>query len=125
MIHLDKKAQVRLKSDGTLYEFLGMQTNKSEAIRMGLRLLIEQHGMTDLTNPDSDDKIEMPKAAKPRKKKPRPAKHEKPKQEKGEKNNSASRSEPKKEKAPVQTSQQEDSSSSELKGLDFFQQDWR
>lgn len=109
MIHLDKKAQVRLKSDGTLYEFLGMQTNKSEAIRMGLRLLIEQHGMTDLTNPDSDDKIEMPKAAKPRKKKSRPAKHD----------------EPKKEKAPVQTGQQEDSSSSELKGLDFFQQDWR
>lgn len=124
MIHLDKKAQVRLKSDGALYEFLGMQTNKSEAIRMGLRLLIEQHGMTDLTNPDSDDKIEMPKAAKTRKK-PRPAKHDEPKQEKGEKNNSASRTEPKKEKAPVQTSQQEDSSSSELKGLDFFQQDWR
>lgn len=125
MIHLDKKAQVRLKSDGDLYKFLGMQTNKSEAIRMGLRLLIDQYGMADLTDLYSEDKVKTPKATNTRKKKPRPAKHEKPKQEKGTEKKIASRSEPKKEKAPVQTGQQEDSSSSELKGLDFFQQDWR
>lgn len=125
MIHLDKKAQVRLKSDGDLYKFLGMQSNKSEAIRMGLRLLIDQYGMADLTNLYPEDKVKTPKVAKTRKKKPRQAKHDEPKQEKDTEKKTASRSESKKEKAPVQTSQQEDSSSSELKGLDFFQQDWR
>lgn len=129
MIHLDKMAQVRLKSDGTLYEFLGMQSNKSEAIRMGLRLLIKQYGMNDLTNPYPEDEGEKTAAKKPRKKKPRSANSEKTRQEQAEKKNSAPRPEPIKEKKPVQENKPDEpspsDSSSELKGLDFFKQDWR
>lgn len=55
MLHLDKVAEVRLKSDSDIYQFLGMQSNKSEALRLGLKLLISQYGMKDVTNPYGDE----------------------------------------------------------------------
>lgn len=132
MLHLDKVAEVRLKSDSDIYQFLGMQSNKSEAIRMGLKLLMDQYGMADITNPYGEENnskaVNIPASQDNNsiKRKKRKAKADNTLRQTSDKKQENPK--PKLKRPPKEADESENLDGSKgpssLNGLDFFNENW-